>query len=791
MKRLLRTFTCLLVGTMASAVLESASGQTSQNSSDVSLQSGLKGYWTLDQAAGTRFDSSGNGFHLHPQGAVFSTNGKLNSAAVFDAFQGNQGLQVTNANARGLLAFADDWAVSSWVNHRTMRYEADNIFSKPGEINFFVSRISSTNRYRVHLYSGGTNSTMLLNHAFAYVVPTNTWQHVILQRKTNSIQLYVNGQLEGNVPFNNAVQSGGGNFWVGMHQTGWPWNGLIDEVGYWGRSLNGEEIAQLYGNGNPPAYETFTGGEEISPFIIAQPSSQSVNKGENVTFSVLVGGSAPLSYQWQLNGTNLLNATNQSLQITNVQLADAGSYLVTVSNGSGSTNSNPATLTVILPPAGLRIVSTNGMAGANISLPITLAANGNENSLGFSLNFNTQHLSFSSVALSEGVQATLLVNTNQTAMGRIGVALALQPDAVFNNGSNAILQVHFKSLLSQTTNLSAVSFGDLPIARQVSDTTANVLPATYVNGSVTLFPADLEGDVTPRPTGNRSVTITDWVQMGRFAAGLDTAADGSEFQRADCAPRNTSGDGKIKVTDWVQAGRYAAGLDPLQVVGGPTISKREANPAVAQAAGDGTGNPRQLKAVVTATAEAALSLEAKGDEAAIGFSLHFDASRFSYDGIQFSSALDGATVNVNTNEIELGRIGIALALQFGATFSQGERELLIVRFVSLGESTALNLTIADGPVLREVSDASANELPANYLVLAPPITAPNLNIELSGDTVKLSWPSSADGFLLQTANSDVSAGWSEYTQGISTNNGVVSVVIGATNSAEFYRLHKP
>src|SRR5205807_957440 len=67
-------------------------------------------------------------------------------------------------------------------------------------------------------------------------------------------------------------------------------------------------------------------------------------------------------------------------------------------------------------------------------------------------------------------------------------------------------------------------------------------------------------------------SVTDLTQIGRFVAALDTASSGSEFQRADCAPRNTLGDGRLTVSDFTQAGRYAAGLDPLTSAGGPTAS---------------------------------------------------------------------------------------------------------------------------------------------------------------------------------------------------------------------------
>src|SRR6185436_16815440 len=79
-----------------------------------------------------------------------------------------------------------------------------------------------------------------------------------------------------------------------------------------------------------------------------------------------------------------------------------------------------------------------------------------------------------------------------------------------------------------------------------------------------------EADISPRPGGDKNVTVTDWVLIGRFAARLASPTNSLEFQKADCAPRANLGNGVISVTDWVQAGRYAALLDPLTPVGGPT-----------------------------------------------------------------------------------------------------------------------------------------------------------------------------------------------------------------------------
>src|SRR5262249_51826425 len=120
--------------------------------------------------------------------------------------------------------------------------------------------------------------------------------------------------------------------------------------------------------------------------------------------------------------------------------------------------------------------------------------------------------------------------------------------------------------------MTTIDFGDLPVARAVTGTGGTQILAQFVAGSVRLGQG-YEADVTPRPAGNNngSVTITDWVLIGRFLAGLDVPASPSEFQRADCAPMDTLGDGKITLIDWVQAGRYVAGLDAAPVAGGPNL----------------------------------------------------------------------------------------------------------------------------------------------------------------------------------------------------------------------------
>ena len=75
--------------------------------------------------------------------------------------------------------------------------------------------------------------------------------------------------------------------------------------------------------------------------IVTQPLHRTNDVGQAAYFSVTASGGQPLFYQWRRNGANLLNATNSSLLITNVQAVGAGVYSVFVSNAvNGVLSSN-------------------------------------------------------------------------------------------------------------------------------------------------------------------------------------------------------------------------------------------------------------------------------------------------------------------------------------------------------------------------------------------------------------------------------------------------------------------
>jgi autotransporter-associated beta strand protein len=103
-------------------------------------------------------------------------------------------------------------------------------------------------------------------------------------------------------------------------------------------------------------------GFALPPVVIQQSASQTVTAGKNANFSVLATGSQPLNYQWYFNTTMTPPgiSTNALLTVTNVSGANAGNYLVVVTNQYGTSSSTSVVLSVVPPPQlGAQMV-TNG-----------------------------------------------------------------------------------------------------------------------------------------------------------------------------------------------------------------------------------------------------------------------------------------------------------------------------------------------------------------------------------------------------------------------------------------------
>ena len=121
--------------------------------------------------------------------------------------------------------------------------------------------------------------------------------------------------------------------------------GVIDEVAMFDKALSFDQINTLYG---------VALGKTLPapPQFAVQPASSVLYAGFTATFTSIVTGRSPLSYQWNkgpvalTNGVNVSGATTNTLVLSNITAADAGTYTLVVTNSDGSATSSVVTLTV-------------------------------------------------------------------------------------------------------------------------------------------------------------------------------------------------------------------------------------------------------------------------------------------------------------------------------------------------------------------------------------------------------------------------------------------------------------
>lgn len=271
------------------------------------------------------------------------------------------------------LEFGKDFTVAAWVQ---TTHPGEEVVIYRGDPDHFVAPALQFNVQAAKIFLYGADQGNFGSSFPGVSINDGEWHHLAISfsaASTPHLTLYLDGQAKrpGNagafgadyVPKTNApnsvVRLGGRD----AESADYRFRGLLDEVQMYDRALGADEVQFLFKNPGevvqPPAI----------PVIRSQPvTNQTVALGGTVSFSVVAEARTPLTYQWQLNGVNVTNATNPTLTLTNVTEAQAGQYTVIITSAAGSVTSEPAVLSVAGAPeldlhmyAGLTIVGKPGL----------------------------------------------------------------------------------------------------------------------------------------------------------------------------------------------------------------------------------------------------------------------------------------------------------------------------------------------------------------------------------------------------------------------------------------------
>jgi hypothetical protein len=292
--------------------------------------SNLVGYWRFEEGTGTDVsDSSGYGNDGTVSGAAW-TSGRFGNALEFDG--SNDYVDVHHDTLWDLKA-TDDITVNAWIKLASdTSGDFGNIWGDWAGPCFQIHKESSGS-YWLNWYGGGEKKSDLLTFEM------NKWYHVVVVREGGStIRWYRNGELVGTaVP--DEIDKDPDYVWIGGDEAGENFNGTIDEVMIFNRSLTSDEVRELYESRvTYGTSTTFTLTEEGSGdtdvnYKLYRNESLDVTNTENGTAVQL-----PAGYHYYIaNATEGQNYTERELLLPlNITKADTSVYMHLAINGSES-----------------------------------------------------------------------------------------------------------------------------------------------------------------------------------------------------------------------------------------------------------------------------------------------------------------------------------------------------------------------------------------------------------------------------------------------------------------------
>ncbi|GCE23339.1 sugar-binding protein [Dictyobacter kobayashii] len=250
---------------------------------------------------------------------------------------------------------------------------------------------------------------------------------------------------------------------------------------------------------------TFSGDDaQAAPTIATQPQSQTVSAGQQVNLSVQAAGSAPFTYQWQRNGTNIDNAVGPIYNFVSSSGDDGATYTVTVKNAYGQVTSQAAKIT---------LGSFTGALATQTTSPVTIDGQGSDAVWGSAPSYT--------LTKTEGSPQNGFAGSFQTAWDTNNLYVLVKVnDSNYTNNSDGV-EIYVDGKNDKATTYDANDW-------QIALDQGSYKMSIYQNGkqvNPATFPSYAQGD----GTGNYTQEVAiPWSILGQSAAkgnlvGLDVA----------------------------------------------------------------------------------------------------------------------------------------------------------------------------------------------------------------------------------------------------------------------------
>jgi len=223
---------------------------------------GLTAYYKADSDGS--FNSSVGSLHGTISGASYNASGKIGGAYEFGS-----GDYIALGASNSHFTSNTNWSVSMWIKTTTYPLvDSDLVFcfhtaSTASYAFYVVTYNSPTGRINGYV-KNGSGSAQLIFDVNGY--DTTSFYHLVITYDGATVKTYINNTEVGSQA---TTFNGFGSFqaYLGSYSNSFTatrsYDGLIDEVSTWSRTLSTYDIADLYNSGVGLSYP-FSGGEPTS-----------------------------------------------------------------------------------------------------------------------------------------------------------------------------------------------------------------------------------------------------------------------------------------------------------------------------------------------------------------------------------------------------------------------------------------------------------------------------------------------------------------------------------------------
>jgi hypothetical protein len=212
----------------------------------------------------------------------------------------------------------------------------------------------------------------------------------------------------------------------------------------------------------------------VNTVILRLPEVESQTLGpinlaerDSLTLNVVARGTQPLHYQWKLGPNAVANATNATYHVPSVTTANAGTYVLSITNLAGSVNST--SIVVNITPDTVRPTVVSAVAALdstqiniNFSEPITEATATNVANYSVALRAGGGDLTIVSAAQNDGTNVVLTTSARQEDNYRLTVRnltdLAFAANQI--NPNPTVVDLPTEVILADYTTIGQWTYND-------------------------------------------------------------------------------------------------------------------------------------------------------------------------------------------------------------------------------------------------------------------------------------------------------------------------------------------